>query len=150
MSRLRYPVPVVGSGRGLLLLSAAREVAMTVGPERIKTKRIYEPKADADGARLLVDRIWPRGVSKEHAALDAWLKDVAPSNELRHWFNHEPKRWEEFCRRYTSELQQKGEEVSQVLDFAMKGNVTLLYAASDDEHNNAVALRAFLIQCILG
>ena len=150
MSRLRYPVPVVGSGRGLLPLSAAREVAMTVGPERIKTKRIYEPKADADGARLLVDRIWPRGVSKEHAALDAWLKDVAPSNELRRWFNHEPERWDEFCRRYTSELQQKGEEVSQVLDFAKKGNVTLLYAASDDEHNNAIALRAFLIQCILG
>ncbi|MEK1900025.1 MAG: DUF488 family protein, partial [Rhizobium sp.] len=100
------------------------------------------------GARLLVDRIWPRGLSKERAALTAWLKDVAPSTELRHWFNHEPDRWEEFHRRYTAELEHKKEELELVTDFIRKGTVTLLYATSDDEHNNAAVLRDFLIQRI--
>ena len=121
---------------------------MTIRPEAIKLKRVYLAKADADGARLLVDRIWPRGLSKERAALDAWLKDVAPSTELRHWFNHEPDRWEEFRKRYIDELQQKAEDVKHVADFVKKGTVTLLYAARDDERNNAVVLRDFLIQRI--
>lgn len=116
-----------------------------VKAEAIKLKRVYTAKAGTDGARLLVDRIWPRGLSKERAALDAWVKDVAPSTELRHWFNHEPDRWEEFHRRYTEELQHKEEEVKLVTDFAKKGPVTLLYAAQDDEHNNAVVLRDFLM-----
>jgi len=119
-----------------------------VKAEAIKLKRAYSAKADTDGIRLLVDRIWPRGLSKERAALDAWLKDVAPSTELRHWFNHEPGRWEEFCRRYKAELQQKEEELKLVTDFIKKGSVTLLYAARDDEHNNAVVLRDFLIKRI--
>jgi len=116
-----------------------------VKAEAIKLKRVYAAKAGTDGARLLVDRIWPRGLSKERAALDAWAKDVAPSTELRHWFNHEPERWEEFRRRYAEELQHKEEEVKLVADFAKKGPVTLLYAAHDDEHNNAVVLRDFLM-----
>lgn len=115
--------------------------------EAIKLKRAYAAKADTDGARLLVDRIWPRGLSKERAALDAWLKDVAPSTELRHWFNHEPERWEEFRKRYTKELEHRQEELKLVADFLKKGGITLLYAASDDEHNNAVVLRDFLIHC---
>jgi uncharacterized protein YeaO (DUF488 family) len=121
---------------------------MTISPENIKLKRVYAAKAVADGARLLVDRIWPRGLSKDRAALDAWLKEVAPSTELRHRFNHEPDRWEDFCKRYIVELRQKEEEVDQVLGFAEKGTVTLLYAARDDEHNNAVVLRDFLIKRI--
>lgn len=119
-----------------------------VKAEAIKLKRAYAAKADTDGIRLLVDRIWPRGLSKERAAFDAWLKDVAPSTELRHWFNHEPGRWEEFRKRYRAELQQKEEEINQVLDFTKKGTVTLLYAARDDERNNAVVLRDVLIQRI--
>lgn len=119
---------------------------MTARAETIKLKRVYAAKVDADGARLLVDRIWPRGLSKERAALTAWLKDVAPSTELRHWFNHEPDRWEEFRRRYTAELEHKEEELKPVTDFIKKGTVTLLYATSDAEHNNAVVLRDFLIQ----
>lgn len=117
-----------------------------VKPEAINLKRAYLPKADTDGARLLVDRIWPRGLSKERAALDAWVKDVAPSTELRHWFNHEPDRWEEFRRRYVDELQHKKQDVELVADFVRKGTVTLLYAAHDDAHNNAVVLRDFLMQ----
>lgn len=117
-----------------------------VKPEAINLKRAYLPKADTDGARLLVDRIWPRGLSKERAALDAWVKDVAPSTELRHWFNHEPDRWEEFRRRYVDELQHKKQDVELVADFVKKGTVTLLYAAHDDAHNNAVVLRDFLMQ----
>ena len=113
--------------------------------EPIKLKRAYEKPAGTDGARLLVDRIWPRGLRKDRAALDAWVKDVAPSTELRHWFNHESDRWEEFRKRYTAELQDKEDEVKVVLDFIRKGSVTLLYAARDEEHNNAVVLRDFLI-----
>jgi len=116
-----------------------------VKAEAIRLKRVYAAMEGTDGARLLVDRIWPRGLSKERAALDAWVKDVAPSTELRHWFNHEPDRWEEFRRRYTQELQHKEEEVKLVADFAKKGPVTLLYAAHDEEHNNAVVLRDFLM-----
>ena len=116
-----------------------------VKAEAIKLKRAYAARAAADGARLLVDRIWPRGLSKERAALDAWMKDVAPSAELRHWFNHQPDRWEEFRTRYTDELRHKEEEVKLVADFVKKGTVTLLYAARDDEHNNAVVLRDFLM-----
>ena len=121
---------------------------MTARAETVKLQRVYAAKVDADGARLLVDLIWPRGLSKERAALAAWLKDVAPSTELRHWFSHDPDRWEEFRRRYTAELEHKEEELKPVTDFVRKGTVTLLYATSDDEHNNAVVLRDFLIQRI--
>ncbi|MBB3593591.1 uncharacterized protein YeaO (DUF488 family) [Rhizobium sp. BK529] len=116
-----------------------------VKAEAIKLKRAYAARAAADGARLLVDRIWPRGLSNKRAALDAWMKDVAPSAELRHWFNHQPDRWEEFRTRYTDELRHKEEEVKLVADFVKRGTVTLLYAARDDEHNNAVVLRDFLM-----
>jgi uncharacterized protein YeaO (DUF488 family) len=118
---------------------------MTTRSVRIKLKRVYEPAADDDGARLLVDRIWPRGLSKDRAALTAWLKDVAPSTELRHWFDHDPDRWEEFRRRYTAELRKNDDAVKAVLDFVAKGPVTLLYGAHEDRYNNAVALRDFLL-----
>jgi uncharacterized protein YeaO (DUF488 family) len=118
---------------------------MTTRSVRIKLKRVYEPAADDDGARLLVDRIWPRGLSKDRAALTAWLKDVAPSTELRNWFDHDPDRWEEFRRRYTAELRKNDDAVKAVLDFVAKGPVTLLYGAHEDRYNNAVALRDFLL-----
>ena len=107
------------------------------------TKRIYEPKAPNDGVRILVDRIWPRGVSKAAAALDLWLKDVAPSTDLRKWFAHRPERWAEFQRRYFLELG-SSVAIAELRALAEVGPVTLLYAARDKDHNEAVALAAFL------
>jgi len=107
-------------------------------------KRIYEPPAPEDGQRILVDRIWPRGVSKEHAALTLWLKEIAPSDALRKWFGHEPARWAEFRKRYGFELDGNGEAVTQLRGLLSKGKVTLLYSAHDEAHNNAVALAGYL------
>ncbi|MBW8841765.1 MAG: DUF488 domain-containing protein [Sphingomonadales bacterium] len=109
----------------------------------LQTKRIYEPKAASDGQRVLVDRIWPRGVSKAAAALDLWLKDVAPSTELRKWFAHRPDRWADFQRRYFLELEASAAMV-ELRTLTQAGPVTLLYAARDRDHNEAVALAAFL------
>jgi len=107
-------------------------------------KRVYEPAADGDGQRVLVDRLWPRGVKKEDARLDLWLKDIAPSDDLRHWFGHDPERWTEFQKRYRAELKDKDEAVAELRGLMAKGKVTLLFAAHDEQHNNAVALAAYL------
>ena len=110
----------------------------------VVVKRIYEAPAEADGQRVLVDRIWPRGISKEDAALTLWLKDIAPSDELRKWFGHEPARWAEFQGRYAAELDGNGEAVAQLRGLLGKGKVTLLYGAHDEAHNNALALAEYL------
>ncbi|BCG89629.1 hypothetical protein MesoLj113c_57390 [Mesorhizobium sp. 113-3-9] len=110
----------------------------------IAVKRIYEAPDEADGQRVLVDRIWPRGVSKEHAALALWLKEIAPSDELRKWFGHEPARWAEFRERYRVELDGNDEAVAQLRGLLGEGKVTLLYGAHDEAHNNAVALAGYL------
>jgi uncharacterized protein YeaO (DUF488 family) len=110
----------------------------------LAVKRIYEPPAPDDGQRVLVDRIWPRGISKEDAALTLWLKDIAPSDELRKWFGHEPARWAEFRKRYAAELDGNREVVAQLRGLLGKGKVTLLYGAHDEAHNNAVALAGYL------
>lgn len=110
----------------------------------IAVKRVYEAPAAEDGQRVLVDRIWPRGVSKEHAALVLWLKDIAPSDELRKWFGHEPARWVEFQERYGAELDGNDEAVAQLRELLRHGKVTLLYGAHDEAHNNAVALAGYL------
>ena len=110
----------------------------------LAVKRIYEPPAPDDGQRVLVDRIWPRGVSKEDAALTLWLKDIAPSDELRKWFGHEPARWVEFQERYSVELDGNGEAVGELRGLLRHGKVTLLYGAHDEAHNNAVALAGYL------
>jgi uncharacterized protein YeaO (DUF488 family) len=111
-----------------------------------KTKRAYEAPESADGFRVLVERLWPRGVSKSEAALDLWLKDVAPSPGLRKWFGHDPAKWGEFRRRYSSELRHHPEAVHLLEEKAAKGPVTLVYGSRDQEHNSAVALRDFLDQ----
>ncbi len=111
----------------------------------IKLKRAYEPPAADDGTRILVDRLWPRGVSKEHAALDQWMKDISPSTELRKWFGHDPARWEEFRRRYAEELHQNVELLSQMRALARQGPVTLVYSAHDEVHNDAIVLRDLLM-----
>lgn len=110
----------------------------------IQIKRVYESHAAADGARLLVERLWPRGIAKEALEMDAWLKDAAPSTDLRRWFNHDPKRWAEFKRRYHAELEDHPDAWAPLLTRARRGRVTLLYSAHDLEHNNAVVLRDFL------
>ncbi|MER9419630.1 DUF488 domain-containing protein [Mesorhizobium sp. M0306] len=112
----------------------------------IEIKRIYEPPAPADGQRVLVDRIWPRGVGGKDAALTVWLKDIAPSNALRKWFGHDPARWAEFQRRYRAELDSNGEAVGQLRALLGKGRVTLIYGAHDETHNNAVALAEYLLR----
>lgn len=110
----------------------------------IQLKRIYDKPTSADGERILVDRLWPRGVRKEKARVDVWLKDIAPSPELRRWFQHDPQKWDEFERRYFNEIRTNREALDQIRIRARKGKVTLLYAAKDDDHNNAVALRDYL------
>jgi uncharacterized protein YeaO (DUF488 family) len=110
----------------------------------IKVKRIYEPPAPEDGKRILVDRLWPRGLAREEARVDEWLKEIAPSDELRRWFGHDPARWEEFRRRYREELASRGELLDRLRTEALHGAVTLLFAAKDEEHNNAVVLKKLL------
>ncbi len=112
---------------------------------QINLKRVYETASKDDGVRILVDRLWPRGLSRDRAKIDLWLRDVAPSNELRRWFNHEPEKWDEFRRRYFAELTDNSAARS-VLEEASRSKVTLLFAAKDEERNNAVALREHLIQ----
>ncbi|WP_233190216.1 MULTISPECIES: DUF488 domain-containing protein [unclassified Brevundimonas] len=107
-------------------------------------KRAYEPAEPEDGQRVLVDRLWPRGVSKEKAAIDLWLKEIAPSTALRQWFNHDPALWEEFQRRYRAELDANGEVVGQLKDVIRAGKTTLVYGAKDEAHNDAVVLAEYL------
>jgi len=113
-------------------------------PSHLQLKRAYEPAEPADGTRILVDRLWPRGVSKEEAALDDWMKDIAPSTELREWFGHDPAKWPEFERRYRAELAQHGAELQHIRDLAKSHKVTLVYSARDEQHNDAIVLRAVL------
>ncbi|HEX7081678.1 MAG TPA: DUF488 domain-containing protein [Gammaproteobacteria bacterium] len=111
---------------------------------RIKLKRAYDEPARSDGKRVLVDRVWPRGVSKEDAALECWLKDVAPSAELRKWFGHDPARWETFRKRYEAELAANPEPFEQLVALARSGTITLVFGARDERHNNAVVLKDLL------
>jgi uncharacterized protein YeaO (DUF488 family) len=112
----------------------------------IRTKRVYEPAEPDDGIRVLVDRLWPRGVTKEKVQASIWLKDVAPSTPLRKWFGHDRAKWDEFRSRYLAELAAEPEVAKRVLDEAKKGRVTLLYAARDTECNHAVVLREYLLK----
>lgn len=113
-------------------------------PHAIRLKRAYAAAAPADGCRVLVDRLWPRGVTREAAHIDLWLKDIAPSDALRKWFGHDPARWKEFERRYAAELAQHPEALAQLLAEVRKGPVTLVFAAKDEAHNNAAALKALV------
>lgn len=113
----------------------------------IKLKRVYGPEEKGDGVRILVDRIWPRGIKKGEKNISLWLREVAPSNDLRKWFGHKPERWEEFCRRYHHEVSRdegKIDAVKEIVKASKKGNVTLVFSAKDRDHNNAVALRQLI------
>lgn len=111
----------------------------------IELKRAYEKPEPSDGTRILVDRLWPRGLTKEKAAIDIWLKDLAPSAELRKWFGHDPKKWRGFGRRYRAELKQRGDQLRLIKRKAGEGRLTLIYGARDQEHNEAVILKQFLL-----
>lgn len=112
---------------------------------RIHVRRVYDQPEAGDGVRVLVDRLWPRGLRKETAAVDHWFRELAPSTELRRWFGHDPDRWEEFRRRYAAELDRRPEILEPLLELLRKSpRVTLLYAAKDEKHNNAVALAHYL------
>jgi uncharacterized protein YeaO (DUF488 family) len=112
----------------------------------VRLKRAYEPAVPEDGVRVLVDRLWPRGLRKADAAIDRWMKDIAPSTQLRQWFGHEPERWPEFRRRYSRELQQRAAAVEELRELARGGRVTLVFAAHDEVHNDAIVLRDALLQ----
>jgi len=105
---------------------------------------VYEAPSKEDGYRVLVDRLWPRGLSKEAACLDLWMREVSPSTALRRWFKHEPSRWDEFQRRYAAQLDQHSEEMEKLRAYARNGPVTFVYSAQNQEYNNAVALKAYL------
>lgn len=113
---------------------------------KILVKRIYEPAAESDGFRVLVDRLWPRGMSKARAALDLWLPDLGPSTVLRKWFNHDPARWKEFCVRYRAELRDRKRFLDVIRQRAQEGPVTLLYSARDEQWNQAVVLQRVVKQ----
>ncbi len=110
----------------------------------IHLKRVYEQPSKQDGIRILVERLWPRGLTKERAGVDLWLKEVAPSPELRKWFGHDPAKWEQFQKRYWKELEEKDEAVRELKQKGKQGTVTLVYAARDEDHNGALALKRFL------
>jgi uncharacterized protein YeaO (DUF488 family) len=110
----------------------------------IRVKRVYDPAEPSDGARYLVERLWPRGRTKAEVAVDRWLKDVAPSTVLRRWYGHDPAKWDEFRRRYVAELDGEPETWQPILDAARHGVVTLVYSAKDTEHNSAVELKEYL------
>lgn len=110
----------------------------------IHIKRVYEAPLPADGTRILVDRLWPRGLTKERAKVDQWFKEIAPSAELREWFGHDPERWQEFQKRYQRELDANTAAVEELRSYCSDGPVTLVFGAKDEAHNNAVALKAYL------
>jgi len=111
----------------------------------VKLKRAYDHPAEGDGTRVLVDRLWPRGVKKADAAIDEWIKDIAPSTRLRKWFGHDPARWKEFRSRYAAEVRQHPEQLDRLQVLARQGPITLVFSAHDEVHNDAVALRDFLL-----
>lgn len=117
---------------------------MTGHVYRLQIKRVYEPAAVEDGHRVLVDHIWPRGLSKKSLRIETWMKSIAPSTALRKWFGHEPRKWDAFRGKYHAELQRKPDDIASLLTLAREGVVTLVYAARDEAHNNALALAEYL------
>lgn len=121
-------------------------MAKRVPANHVKLKRVYEPVLDEDGVRILVERLWPRGVSKEKASLDHWMKELAPSTELRKWFGHEVSRWDEFQKRYAEELHAQDEQLEKLRSMARDEPITLIYSTRDQEHNGAIALREYILK----
>src|SRR5690348_10883464 len=121
-------------------------MSKNVALHNVKLKRAYEPPTPDDGTRILIDRLWPRGLKKSDAALDQWMKDIAPSTELRTWFGHDPARWAEFRHRYAEEVRGKAHLLDELRTLARQGPITLVYSAHDEAHNDAVVLRELLLE----
>jgi uncharacterized protein YeaO (DUF488 family) len=121
-------------------------VARASEAANLRLKRAYLPPSPDDGTRVLVDRLWPRGLSKADAQIDHWMKELAPSPELRRWFGHDPRRWDEFRRRYQTELSDKAEQLDRLRTLAREGPLTLVFGARDEQHNQAVVLRDLLAE----
>jgi uncharacterized protein YeaO (DUF488 family) len=140
--------PVAAGRKGAVVSRTASEgvVPQATAELDIQLKRAYEPPAAADGIRILVDRLWPRGLTKASAAVDHWMRDLAPSTDLRRWFGHDPSRWDEFRREYARELRAREDLLEEVRSLARRGRVTLLFGARDEAHNDAVALREVLLK----
>ena len=117
-----------------------------IAANHVKLKRAYEPPAADDGVRILIDRLWPGGIKKTDAAIDEWMKEIAPSAGLRKWFGHDPKRWQEFRRRYRSEVRNHPDQLHELRTLAQGGRITLVYAARDEAHNDAVVLKEMLLE----
>jgi len=124
------------------------KMSKRIAAANVKLKRAYEPPAASDGTRILIDRVWPRGVDKANAAIDHWDKSIAPSTMLRNWFGHDPARWQEFRRRYTNEIRGHREQLDELRARAQSGRITLVFAAHDKIHNHAVVLRDILLDRI--
>jgi uncharacterized protein YeaO (DUF488 family) len=120
-------------------------MSKSIAAAHVRLKRAYEPPARGDGARILIDRLWPRGMTKKRAAIDDWLKDIAPSTALRQWFGHDSARWPEFRRRYAGEVRQNLENFGKLRARARRGRITLVFSAHDEAHNDAVVLRDLLL-----
>jgi uncharacterized protein YeaO (DUF488 family) len=131
-------------GGGELLLKG-KPMTSKIPAANVKLKRAYDPPAAADGIRILIDRLWPRGISKKKAALDQWMKEIAPSTKLRKWFGHDPARWDEFCRRYAAEVHENAALLDQLRSLARHDPITLVYSAHDELHNDAIVLRNLLL-----
>jgi uncharacterized protein YeaO (DUF488 family) len=114
------------------------------GTHAIHLKRVYEDASPDDGFRILVERLWPRGITKEQAGIDLWMKEIAPSAELRKWFQHDPEKWDEFQKRYRAELKENGDAVKELKERLKTGKVTFVFASKDERHNSALVLKAFL------
>lgn len=121
------------------------QMSKSIVAANVQLKRAYERPAQEDGTRILIDRLWPRGLTKEAAAIDEWLKEISPSTTLRKWFGHDPTRWEEFRRRYTDEVHQNADQFDKLRDLARQGPITLVFSAHDEIHNDAVVLRYLLL-----
>ena len=120
-------------------------MSKNIAAGHVKLKRAYETPGSDDGIRVLIDRLWPRGVKKADAAIDEWMKEIAPSTELRKWFGHDPQRWPEFRRRYESEIRQHAEQFDRLRRLAQHGRITLVFSAHDEAHNDAVVLKDLLL-----
>ena len=120
-------------------------MSKSITAANVRLKRAYEPPARDDGARILIDRLWPRGMTKKAAAIDEWFKDIAPSTALRQWFGHDPARWQEFRRRYADEVRQNPEHLDKLRARARQGPITLVFSARDEVHNDAVVLRQLAV-----
>src|SRR4051794_20624778 len=116
-----------------------------IAARNIRLKRAYDSAGSDDGTRILIDRLWPRGVRKADAAIDLWVKDIAPSTALRKWFGHDPARWHEFRRRYSDEIHRNRDRLRELRSLALKGRITLVFSAHDEAHNDAVVLRKILL-----